>query len=179
MMRRLIYPNPSKTTPDRHAPSNGNVKTLVLAVGNPLRGDDGAGIEIVASLATQPCLPKSIDLLDGGIAGMKTLSLLEGYDRVFIVDTADLGLNPGEWVCLTLDQLIEHAESSVAQVTMHNAGLVDALIIGRVLDILPKTISIYAIQPLETDRHMGLSSVVRRSIPAICESIITEVDGIG
>ena len=153
MMRRLIYPNPSKTTPDRHAPSNGNVKTLVLAVGNPLRGDDGAGIEIVASLATQPCLPKSIDLLDGGIAGMKTLSLL--------------------------DQLIEHTESSVAQVTMHNAGLVDALIIGRVLDILPKTISIYAIQPLETDRHMGLSSVVRRSIPAICESIITEIDGIG
>jgi hypothetical protein len=44
---------------------------------------------------------------------------------------------------------------------------------------LPKTISIYAIQPLEIDRHMGLSSVVRRSIPAICESIITEVDGIG
>ena len=154
-------------------------RTLILALGNRMRSDDGVAGEVMAGLSSRACIPASVDLLDGGNAGMKILSLIEGYDQVIIIDAADMGLKPGRWVRLTLNELLHHALIQRADNTLHGADLVDALMIGDAMQTLPRKISIYAIQPLDTHEGIGLSPEMRAYIPVICDSIMAEIGAPG
>ena len=49
--------------------------TLILGLGNSLRGDDGAGPAVVAALSHRD-LPSHIELLDGGTPGLETVLLV-------------------------------------------------------------------------------------------------------
>jgi len=162
----------------RTYPSN-QERTLILAMGNRMRSDDGVGGEVIASLSSRACLPASVVLLDGGIAGMKILPLIEGYDQVVIIDAADLGLTPGRWVRLTLNELLHHALHQRAENTLHGAGLTEALMIGDAMQILPRKISIYAVQPSNNHVGIGLSPELRACIPVICDSITAEINRSG
>ena len=54
--------------------------TLILGLGNPLRGDDGVGTAVIANLRNHPDLPPDVDLVDGGTAGLET-AVHEGDHR--------------------------------------------------------------------------------------------------
>ena len=162
--------------PEARDPSSPRKTKLILALGNILRADDGVGQAVISTLARQTCLPEAVDLIDGGVAGLKILSLLEGYDQVVIIDAADAGLRPGRWIRLDLDSLLQRLNYPAIQGTLHAAGLEDALVVGRDMEILPEKLSIYLMQPLDTQYHIGLSPVVRRSIPTMCQAIAAEVN---
>jgi hydrogenase maturation protease len=150
-------------------------RRLILGLGNPLRGDDGVGSAIITRLTKQIELPASVDLIDGGIAGMKILTMLEGYDHVILVDAADLGLSCGEWLRLDLDELLRSSIVPDKKGTLHEAGVVDALAVGRAMNMLPLNVSIYVIQAQDIHGVAGMSSSVRESIPAICDAILSEI----
>jgi len=157
---------------DRQRPSQEKLQsTLVLAVGNPLRGDDGIGAAVIEALQLHP-LPRAVTLLDGGTSGLETTLQLQGYDRAIIVDAADLGEEPGAWRCITLDDvpIPEQLLNSIS--TVHNAGLAEALHLGRALNILPGKIWIYAVQPAEIGWEPGLSPAVCQAIPQVCTEIL-------
>ena len=60
-------------------------RLLILGLGNPLMGDDGAGIQIVEELKKSD-LPEYVDVIDGGTAGVGLIDLMSGYSRVIVVD---------------------------------------------------------------------------------------------
>ncbi|MDF1500118.1 MAG: hydrogenase maturation protease [Anaerolineales bacterium] len=153
-------------------------KVLVLGLGNPLRGDDGVGCAVVEALANSPDLPEGLELIDGGASGVKMLSMIDGYEHVIIVDAADLESPPGKWTQCTAEELFECADRRRQSSTLHEAGLVEALEIGRQLARLPEDIRIYLIQAERIDGHLGLSHSVCKSIEAICTSILAEVTSI-
>jgi hydrogenase maturation protease len=68
--------------------------TLVLALGNPLRGDDGVGAAVLNAL---PALPPGVTGMDGGTPGLGLVLSLQGYDRAIILDAAEMGEMPGTW----------------------------------------------------------------------------------
>ena len=76
---------------------------LVLGLGNPLRGDDGIGSRVVEELIRRG-LPEGVTALDGGTGGLDLLQVLEGWERVVVVDAADVGREPGQFVRFTPDQ---------------------------------------------------------------------------
>ncbi len=143
--------------------------TLILALGNPLRGDDGAGAAVLARLA-QADLPPGVALLDGGTPGLETALLLQGHRRVIIVDAAEMGLAPGAWVRFTPDQVELHANDLHG--TLHSAGLAEALALGAALGVLPAEIVIYGVQPAEVGWSPGLSAPVAAAVPAVCAAIL-------
>ncbi|GAB4574365.1 MAG: hypothetical protein Kow0077_20540 [Anaerolineae bacterium] len=149
-------------------------KTLVLALGNPLRGDDGIGQAVVAQLQTL-ALPAHITLQDGGTPGLETVLLMQGYPRVVIVDAAELGRKPGEWVRFTLDDAILTADDLHARVTVHYAGLAEALALAEALNMLPEALVIYGVQPQHTDWVNALSAPVRAALPEVCAAIQQEL----
>jgi hydrogenase maturation protease len=51
-------------------------RTVILALGGPLRGDDGVGAAVLKSLAKGGRLPAETDLVDGGTCGLETALLL-------------------------------------------------------------------------------------------------------
>lgn len=159
---------------DRHDPSPAPGRTLVLALGNPLRGDDGVGQAVVERLAAES-LPPDVTVQDGGTPGLETVLLLQGYGRAIIVDAAEMGRAPGEWVRFTLKDATLTANDLHARVAVHYAGLAEALALGEALDVLPAAITIYGVQPLNLDWTVGLSEPVRAAVPALCAAILDEL----
>ncbi|PIE80902.1 MAG: hypothetical protein CSA11_06665 [Chloroflexi bacterium] len=72
-----------------------------------------------------PLIPPEVVLQDGGTLGLETMLLLEGYEKVIIVDAADMGLAPGEWRRFSLARLT--AQEANLKGTLHQAGLAEAL----------------------------------------------------
>lgn len=147
------------------------MQTLVLALGNPLRGDDGAGAAVLEAL--QACaLPPDVSLIDGGTAGLETVLLLQDCDRALIIDAAEMGLAPGTWRCFT-PASVRMASGNLAQrVTVHYAGLAEALALGEALNILPPHILIFGIQAADIGWVPGLSAPVAAAIPAVGDAVL-------
>lgn len=147
--------------------------TVVLALGNPLRGDDGAGGAVLDGLRRAPDLPAEIDLLEAGTPGLGIALLLQGYRRALIVDAAELGRPPGEWLRFSdWERMLGGSELGG---TLHNAGLAEALALGKALSILPPELVIYAIQPGQVDYQPGLSSPVQAALPGLIQTILSDL----
>jgi hydrogenase maturation protease len=147
--------------------------TLILGLGNPLMADDGAGMQVV-ELLMDKALPAGVKVQDGGTAGVGLVPEMEGFQRVFLIDCALLGLRPGEWKRFTLQESnLLDAENS--PLSLHNAGLPDALRLADALHILPKQVIIYGIQPDRVEWDQAMSDEVKDAIPEIARAILEEI----
>ncbi|NYT18825.1 MAG: hydrogenase maturation protease, partial [Methanosarcinales archaeon] len=60
----------------------------IIGCGNILMGDDGVGVRVVEALKKMECgILEGADILDAGVCGLDILNLLEGVDKVIIVDS--------------------------------------------------------------------------------------------
>ncbi len=149
---------------------------LILGLGSLLRADDGVGAAVIQALSEDGRLPADVTLLDGGTPGLETALLLQGYQQAIIVDAADMGLSPGAWQRFALPEVELQSNSGGLRGNLHQAGVAEALQLGKALGILPDEIIIYGIQPQTLDWAEGLSEIVKSSIPAVCASIIHDVE---
>ena len=148
-------------------------ETLIVGLGNPLRGDDGVGVRIVQLLAAQE-LPDGVEVVNGGTQGLELVSLMEGWQQVILVDAANVGKTHGEFVRFRLDEA--RLLGSDEQVSVHAAGLRDALLLAQALQVLPEEVVIYGVQPANLDWDAELSPQVEAAIPEIAGCILDELD---
>lgn len=148
--------------------------TIVLALGNPLRGDDGAGPAVLERLAASS-LPAGVELIDGGLAGLETALHLQHRRRAIILDAADFGAQPGAWRRVRLDDVTLTSPDEAPG--LHAAGLREALLLGEALGILPPEIVLYLIQPKAVGWEAGLSEDVRACLGPICQAVEIELRG--
>jgi hydrogenase maturation protease len=149
-------------------------KTLVLGLGNPLRGDDGVGPAVIAALQAHP-LPPEVTLLDGGAPGLETALLFEGYRRAVIVDAAAMGEAPGTWRRFTPAEARLPLKEAGMRGTLHDAGLAEALALAEALGLLPPELVFYGVQPAEVGWAPGMSAPVATAVPAVCAAILHEL----
>jgi hydrogenase maturation protease len=72
--------------------------TLILGVGNIIMSDEGFGVHVVRKLKEVE-LPSNVKVEEGGVGGFNLLAVLEGIQRVIVVDVMMMDLAPGE-ICL-------------------------------------------------------------------------------
>lgn len=144
-------------------------KTLVVGIGNPLRGDDGVGpavAEAVCRGAGERC-----ECLSFTGSGLDLLGLLGGYDRAVLIDSLANGqLAEGE--CARLDLPDADAPPGPGP-TAHYIGVADALRLARHLKVaLPRDVRFYGIgvRPVSEWRE-GLGAAVAARVPAIAREI--------
>jgi hydrogenase maturation protease len=145
-------------------------RTLVLALGNPLRGDDGVGLAILETLASAK-LPAGVDLLDGGTAGLETAVLLEGYQRLLILDAADFGAPPGSWRRFPYTPELFLTQTTM-QGTLHDAGLAEALQLAEAIGFLPAEVLIFGVQPGMIGWEEGLSEEVATVVEEVATAVL-------
>jgi len=151
-----------------------NKRLVIIGLGNPLRRDDGVGCRVVEELTCRG-LPEGVTALDGGTGGLNLLQVLEGWKRAVIVDAADVGREPGQFVRFTPDQarLVQTADSF----SLHNAGLSEVLALAKALNRdLPKIV-IFGVQPAEVGWGEGLSPAVEAALPALTDAVSKEIKG--
>lgn len=153
------------------SPAAPETATLVLGLGNPLLGDDGAGWKIVSLLQSQLHLPEvEFDCLD--CSGLALMERLVGYRRAILVDALTTpGGHKGDVRCLSIDELDDPTLGHLT--SAHDTSLPGALELGRQLGLpLPSAIHLLGIE-IEpcNDCSMGLSDPVQEAIPEAMEKI--------
>ncbi len=158
-----------------HRPSIPHPRITVLGVGNPLLRDEGSGIRVVEYLKESGILPGWVDLIDGGTAGMRLLSLFQDIDHLIIVDAVKCGGSPGDIYRFT----IEDIPLKVRQKTsLHEIGLQEVFSILNLLEKkMPETV-IIGVEPKEVGYGLGLTPEVERVIPDIALMVKQEVEGL-
>lgn len=150
----------------------GKKRCLILGLGNPLRGDDGVGPRVVAELLRRG-LPDGVAAVDGGTGGLGLLHLLEGWERVVVVDAAILGRNPGEFLRFAPEEA--HLVGSLVSLSSHTAAFADALALARALGREFPDIVIYGVQPERMDWEEGLSPALEAALPQIVTAVLEEI----
>jgi hydrogenase maturation protease len=157
-------------------PSDEVKHVLILGLGNPLLGDEGIGMRVVEDLKGLE-LPDGVTVVEGGTAGLGLIGLMEGYQRVIIVDAADMGHPPGRVVRFTpLEARFKTAE---APLSLHQIGLGEVLALAEALEVAPAELVIIGIQPSRIEGGVGLSPEVEGAIPQIIRIILDELDATG
>jgi hydrogenase maturation protease len=146
--------------------------TLILGLGNALRGDDGVGPAVIEWLDEQ-ALPAEVEAVDGGTAGLDVVSTLMGYERAIIVDAANVGRAPGAWVRFTPD--VARLKDNDTTLSLHSAGLAEALALGAALNVLPRETIVYGVQPKSVDWLPQLSAEVQAVVTEVGQAILQEL----
>lgn len=149
-------------------------RVFVVGVGNIFLGDDGFGVEVVTRMRRRPT-PDGVRVEDYGIRGVHlAYALLEGsFDLVILVDTLDLGEEPGAVSVFEPDLgdvgdvLPDAHDLDPASVMGLLAGLGGS--VGRML--------VVGCQPADLSERMGLSAPVEAAVEeaiAVVDQLVQE-----
>lgn len=154
----------------------GTLDALVISLGNPMRQDDGVGVAILHELARRGALREGVQLLDCGSADVNMILMMQAYRQVIVVDAAEFGGRPGDWVCLSPHDVTARLLGEGTPDCSHAIGLAEMLHLAQILGILPQHILFYGIQPGAVGWAQGLSTRVQQAVPVICASIERMLD---
>ena len=158
--------------------------TLVVGLGNPILGDDGAGWRIaeqVAAILPPPAEPgntmhieqPSVQVECLGLGGLSLMEHLIGFDRAILVDTILTGNQPiGTVISFLLDELPDLAASHLS--SPHDTTLQNALRVGRAMGArLPDEITVVAVEAeCVYDFSEALTPPVAQSIPIAVQMVM-------
>lgn len=151
------------------------MKTLILGLGNPIRGDDGVGIRIAEKLKKQ-IKDENVEVKEASIGGLGILGLIQGYDRVIVIDSIQTkNGRPGQIHKLKPSDL----GSSIYTSWPHEINFTTTLSLGRKLKIqMPKVIDIYAV---EIKKNITFAEEctpeISQAIPEVVHQILSEEFG--
>jgi len=145
---------------------------LILGVGNLLRRDEGVGVHVVQRLQ-QLRLPKGVQVIDGGTAGMGLLDLLEGYERAVIIDAADMGLEPGSVVKFRPEAVQFYSPD--LRLSLHSVDVGSVLELARLLGKKLPELVIIGVQPKDTGWGTDLSIEVLAEMRHIVDLVLEEI----
>jgi hydrogenase maturation protease len=148
-------------------------KTLVLGLGNELRGDDAVGLLVVRELRRRLVEKDDLVFLEASVGGLALLDLVRGYQNLIVVDAIRTeGGKAGDIYRLTGDDL----SASQSSWSAHQMGLRTVLDTGRACGCsLPGNIVIYAVEVADVHRwRRGCSQEVQDAVGRVADRILEE-----
>jgi hydrogenase maturation protease len=162
------------------------MKTLIIGLGNPILGDDGAGWAVVEKVQ-QALASRSSPYQDGhsievdclSLGGLSLMERLTGIERAILVDSIFTGAKPvGSVSRFPLNELPDQSAGHSA--SAHDTSLRNALKVGRGMDIpLPEdeNVIIVAIEAKSVyDFGEELSPAVAAAVPAAVKTVLDLLD---
>jgi hydrogenase maturation protease len=162
-----------RLTRTKMSASTASENVLILGIGNPLMGDDGAGIRVVEMLARKE-LPPRVKVEEAGLPGWGLPSWFEGQSKVILVDAVQMGEEPGQWKRLRSEEI--HVVMEDGSLSLHQPDLACGLALSQALDLLPQDLTLYGIQPAQVSAGAALSPEVHASLPDIVENILNDLE---
>jgi hydrogenase maturation protease len=151
-------------------------QTVILGLGNPLRGDDAAGLRVAAEverlLGERAAL--RVTVRTSTRAGLEVIELLSGFTHAIVVDcVTSPDPCPGRVRRLTLDA----CPGSARLVGAHDLSLRDTFELASAAGHpMPDEVEIYGIEAAETlDIEEGLSPAVAKAVKELAAAIAGEL----
>lgn len=146
-------------------------RTLILAVGNTLLRDEGAGIHVLRELGPLLAGREDVELMDGGTLSFTLAGAIEEADRLIVLDAAQLGAPPGTTRVFVGDEMDAFVGGNRRR-SVHEVGLIDLMAIARLTDRLPRARALVGIQPQDLTWGEAPSPEVAAAIPVACRHVL-------
>lgn len=143
---------------------------LVLGIGNPDRGDDGAGRAVARAL--RETAPDGMRIVehDGEASGL--VAVLAEVTAAVIVDASASGAAPG--TVRRFDVAAAPLPADGTRMSSHGLGLVEAVELARVLGQLPQHCIVYAIEGADFRLGAPLSPPVAAAVRRVAADLCAE-----
>jgi hydrogenase maturation protease len=148
-----------------------SARTVVIGLGSPLMGDDGAGLAALDILRTEWVL-EGVELVDGGTWGMSLLPVIEDADRVVLLDAIKAGSAPGEIVVLERGGLPIYLSRKLSP---HEVDLRDVLALAELRGTLPVETVAIGVQPAVVELGTELSPAVGSALEPLVEAVVARL----
>lgn len=146
-------------------------RILVLCIGNPDRGDDGAGPAVAKALAG--ALPPNAALMVRSGDMLAMIEDWEGFDALVCIDAAAGGSEPGR--IHRIDLAEQDLPRDMAFLSSHAFGLGEGIALARTLGLAPPVIIVYAIEGQSFDGATQMTAPVATAVAPAAARIIAEV----
>jgi len=147
------------------------MRTRVIGIGHPDRGDDAVGRIVAARLAASG-LP-GIEVIETDGEAAKLIDLMEGADEVILIDAALSGATPG--AVTRLDVAATPVPQPMFAASSHAVGLAESIELARILDRLPAHCIVYAIEAASFMLGAPLSPAVAAAVDRVVASVVADV----
>jgi len=138
-------------------------KLAVMGVGNPLRRDDGVGVEIVKQLSYK--VPEHVRLFECGLVPEDFILDVEAFQptHILIIDAAELNAEPGEATFFPPQKIGSATFSS------HVVPL--SLFVSMIKEATEARVAVLGIQPASTEFGEELTPNLRVTVKEVAEAI--------
>ncbi len=143
-------------------------RTTIIALGSPLMGDDGLGLQAVARLVAHYELPSDVVVVDGGTWGMSLLPDIEDADRLLMVDAIKANREPGAEVLLDRAELPRHL---ALKSSAHEVSLSEVIALADLRGTLPQETWAIGLEPEVVALGTALSPRISTALDALVERI--------
>jgi hydrogenase maturation protease len=141
--------------------------TVVIGVGNRMRGDDAAGLVVIDRLGGR--LPAGVRLAESAGDVTHLLDAWRDASRAIVIDAVVSGEEPG-----TVHRLDAHSgiPSSWRSPSSHLLGLVEALELGSVLGAVPADTVVFGIEAAEIDAGSEMTGPVEAATLRVADEVL-------
>jgi hydrogenase maturation protease len=150
--------------------------TLVIGIGNALRGDDGAGLEVVRRLRRR-AEAAGIRVREFEGEGIGLLHVWQDARAVVLVDSVRSGAVPGtiQRIEVTDHPLPIGLRNSSST---HAVGVGEAIELARALGRLPSRLVIYGVEGGEFETGAELSAGVAAIVDSVADAVLHEASAL-
>ncbi len=147
-------------------------RVAILGVGNILLKDEGVGIHVIHALQDSPLLTDAgVEIIDGGTSP-NVLYLLDGADRLIVIDAVEGGGEPGTIYRFRAED-IEQEDKCV--LSAHQMGLLEDLEVMEHMENKRKDVVIIGAEPKEMGWGLELSAELEQKIPQMVKVVLEEI----
>jgi hydrogenase maturation protease len=146
-------------------------RIAVLGLGNLMRADDALGMLAIQRLRSDPRLPPSVLLIEGGTLGLDLLHPLDGVTHLLALDAIEAGVPPGT--------LLRFAGSGVDAIpigkSVHLLGFSDLIGALRLTGSAPREIVVLGVQPQVIGWSTELKPGVEAVLPELVDAVLDQL----
>lgn len=145
--------------------------TLVMAVGNLLRQDDGVAETVLRALE-QAGVPDGVELFDAGTSAVDLMDVFADRRKLVVIDAVRGGRKAGTLYRFCPEQV---AAEALPMNSLHQVGLLETLKLGALVGCQPEATVVIGIEPEQTGLGIGLSEAVAAAVPRAVELVRAEL----
>jgi hydrogenase maturation protease len=146
--------------------------SVVIGMGNPMRGDDGVGRRVARLLRQR--LPSHVTVHECEGQAIELMDAWDGFAHAVVVDAARGGGISG--TVQRFEVVDEALPEAFGGVSAHGLGLAEAVGLGRALDRMPGRLVVYAIEGCAFEVGTGLSAGVESAIEEVSLLVQAEIE---
>jgi hydrogenase maturation protease len=147
-------------------------RTVVIGVGNRMRGDDAAGVAVAERL--RPRVPAGVEVVACDEEPSRLMEAWEGAESVVLVDTVSSGAAPG-----TLHRFEAGDEAVPARTfrsSTHAIGIADTIELARALGRLPRRVRVYGIEAGGFATGAALTPAVESAVVFLVKDMLADLE---